>query len=348
MGIGGVETGTRDIANYLNKKKIENYILCERSKDNLKDKNLNIIYLKGHKFKNIFDQNLIKKTLIELIQNKKINLVHISSRAPAFFLVNFLKLKNIKVVTSIHNKYKQGLFIKNWYNSFLQKGDAVIFNSYFVKNTYLHNYSNRSKYYVIPRGIDIDYFKSSNITSQASLNKILLPARISNWKGHEILLKYFSKKEFNLKDKFKLVLISSHHSNYEKKIDQLVKSLNLTKFVLFKKPTLDIKKLYEASFIVINCSTRPEGFGRTISEALSMSKPVLAPNMGGTKEQLSKFDKKLLFEVNSYNSFINSFKYAIDNYASIQKKSRNFVTRNYSSKIMCQKTLEIYLKNINS
>ena len=37
MGIGGIETGVRDIAKYLNKKKIDNYILCENS-----DKNFNI------------------------------------------------------------------------------------------------------------------------------------------------------------------------------------------------------------------------------------------------------------------------------------------------------------------
>jgi len=29
MGIGGVETGVRNIAEYLHKKKIRNYILCE-------------------------------------------------------------------------------------------------------------------------------------------------------------------------------------------------------------------------------------------------------------------------------------------------------------------------------
>ena len=34
MGIGGIETGVRDIAKYLNKKKIDNYILCENSNKN--------------------------------------------------------------------------------------------------------------------------------------------------------------------------------------------------------------------------------------------------------------------------------------------------------------------------
>ena len=175
----------------------------------------------------------------------------------------------------------------------------------------------------------------------------MLPSRISSWKGHDNLLKFYLRKEFNLRDQFKLVFISSHQSKYEKRIDLLIKSLSLSKFVLFKKPTLDIKKLYEESFIVINCSTRAEGFGRTISEALSMKKPVIAPNMGGTKEQLLKFDKKLLFDVESYSSFVKSFKYVNDNYTHIVKNSRDFVIENFSSEKMCKETLKIYLRNFN-
>ena len=53
MGIGGIETGVRDIAKYLNKKKIDNYILCESSNKNLKIKGLKIIKLDNSKFKNI-------------------------------------------------------------------------------------------------------------------------------------------------------------------------------------------------------------------------------------------------------------------------------------------------------
>ena len=347
MGIGGVETGSRDISKYLSKNKIKNYILCEKNKNNIKDKNLSIIYLNDLKFKNIFDQYKIKKHLKKIIQKKGINLVHISSRAPAFFLVNFLRKQNIKIVTSVHNKYKPGFFLKNWYNSYLHKGDAVIFNSNFVKNTYLKKYSDKSKLFVIPRGIDTDYFQSSSAKKKDNIKKILLPSRISSWKGHDNLLNFYIRKEFNLRDQFKLVFISSHQSKYEKRIDILIKNLNLTQFVLFEKPTLDIKKLYDDSFIVINCSTRPEGFGRTISESLSMKKPVLAPNIGGTKEQLLKFDKKLLFDVSSYSSFVKSFKYAIDNYANIIQKSRNFVNKNYSSEKMCKKTLEVYLRNFN-
>ena len=154
MGIGGIETGVRDIAKYLNKKKIDNYILCESSNKNLNIKGLKKIKLDNLKFKNIFDQNKIKIQIKQLIKQKRINLVHISSRAPAFFLINFIKNLNVKVVTSVHNKYESKSFLKDWYNSFLLKGDAIIFNSNFVKKTYENYLNEKTKQHVIPRGVD--------------------------------------------------------------------------------------------------------------------------------------------------------------------------------------------------
>ena len=71
MGIGGVETGVRNIAEYLDKKKIKNFILCESSKKNLKSEKLDIIYLKNLSFKNFLDQKKIKIFLKKLIKQKK-------------------------------------------------------------------------------------------------------------------------------------------------------------------------------------------------------------------------------------------------------------------------------------
>jgi len=197
MGIGGIETGVRDISKYLNKKNIDNYILCESSNKNFNVKGLKIIMLDNLKFKNIFDQNNIKIQIKQLIKKKRINLVHISSRAPAFFLINYIKNLNIKVVTSVHNRYESKSFLKDWYNSFLLKGDAIIFNSNFVKKTYENKFDDKTKLHVIPRGVDTNYFSPSK-KKQLEKN-ILIPSRISSWKGHELLLNYFSLLEQNIK-----------------------------------------------------------------------------------------------------------------------------------------------------
>ncbi len=345
MGIGGIETGVRDIANYLNKKNIANYILCESSNKNFNIKGLKLIKLDNLKFKKIFDQNKIKIKLKQLIKEKRINLVHISSRAPAFFLINYIKNLGIKVVTSVHNKYESKSFLKDWYNSFLLKGDAIIFNSNFVKKTYENNFNVKTKLHVIPRGVDTNYFSPSK--KKLIGKNIFIPSRISGWKGHEILLNYFSLLSQKYQDLFNIHLISLNESKEEKKIKLLINKLKLSKKVIIHKPTLEINKLYQEAYLIVNTSKRPEGFGRTISEALSSAKVVIAPNQGGTKEQLSKFDRKLLFNVNSFNSFEKAFKYALKNYQSISRRGRNYVKKNYSSAVMCKKTFDVYNELVN-
>ena len=345
MGIGGVETGVRNIAQYLNSKNIENYILCESNNKNLEDNNLNIIYLKNLKYKNIFDQTKIKTFIENFIKEKKINLIHISSRAPAFFLIKFLKKLNCKTVTSVHNKYKSENFLKSWYNNHLLKGDHVIFNSNFVKNSYEKFNLSKNKFTVVLRGVDIKYFQCQKQISLDHQNYIFMPSRISNWKGHDLLTYHYKKLPKKYKDKFKLLFISSHSTNEEIKLDKIIRENSLNSHINFTKPTLDIKRLYEKSFLTINMSKRPEGFGRTISESLSMSRPVIAPDCGGVKEQLEFFDTNLLFKVDSYNSFKKSLDYAINNHKRIQKKSRDFVKEKFSSNLMCKNTLKIY-KNL--
>ena len=347
MGIGGVETGVRNIADYLNKQNIKNFILCEKSKENFKNENFDIFYLNNLRFKNPFHQNKIKIIIKKIILKYEINLVHISSRAPAFFLLNYLKKFNIKLVTSIHSKYSQENFIKAWYNSYLLKGDHVIFNSYFVKNSYLKLLDLEKKSSVISRGVDLNYFRSNKILDNIKIKFLFIPSRISGWKGHDLLINYFSKLPQKYKSSYKLLFISSHSSNYELKLDELINKKRLSNYIEFIRPTLDIKNLYEISFLVLNFSIRPEGFGRTISEALSMRRAVIAPNFGGTKEQLEFFDKNLLFDIGSFRSFKRSLDYAISNHKDITKKSRSYVKKHYSSLLMCQKTLEIYNKLIS-
>ena len=346
MGIGGVETGVRNIADYLNKKKISNFILCESSKKNLKSDNLNVIYLKNLNFKNLFKQKQIKIFLKNLIKQKKINLVHISSRAPAFFLIKFLKKLDVKIVTSVHNKHKSENFLKSWYNNHILLGDHIIFNSHFVRDSYESLLLPHMRSSVISRGIDITNFKSKKNFNNKK-NYLFVPSRISSWKGHDLLLDYFVQLPKKYKEKYKLLFISSHSSNDEINIDAIIKKNNLNKNIEFIEPTLDIKKIYELSSLVINISIRPEGFGRTVSEALSMSCPVIAPNMGGTKEQLENFNPKLLFDIKSFKSFLKALEYALNNHKGVTKNARKFVKENYSADLMCKNTLEIYQNLIN-
>ena len=119
LKFGGVERGVIDIMRFLNRKKIKNYILCESfNPDIIKSKEKKQIFtIYNYKFKNFFSFFKLNDELKKLIEKKKINLIHISSRAPAFIFYNLIK-KNEKItyITGYHNPYS-GDSIKKYYNS---------------------------------------------------------------------------------------------------------------------------------------------------------------------------------------------------------------------------------------
>ena len=344
LGFGGVETGVKNLHKYLNSYENTSIVLCQEILDLTYEKDKKVF--ESHlSFKSPFNILKIKKILKEIIEKFKINIVHISSRAPAFYYANYLKQNfNIKLITSIHNPFENKNFLKNFYNKSLLKGDVIICNSYFVKDYIERKYSPSKKIIPIVRGIDVSYFKDIKKKEVKNLKNFVLfnPSRVTRWKGHLNLLKQFLHFENNLKNQITLKFISNHSSKYELELDNFIKKNSLSSKVIFEKPTNEIKKLYLNSDIVINSSINPEGFGRTISESLALNIPVVGPNLGGVKEQLEIFDKNLMYKVYSSESLQKALRYIIKNYFVISLKSRDFVIKNFSLEKMINKTLEVY------
>ena len=355
LGTGGIERGVLDTFRYLHGINIKNYIFCENyNSELLKDHELKFVFKTNNKkFKNIFNQNSIKKQLNEIISNCQINLIHISSRAPAFFLHKFIKNLSITYVTSFHNPYRHQNFIKKYYNSFLLKGDKVIANSFFTKDHILKYYNSNKEIIVIQRGVDLSYFDPKLIEPKTpnelklTLNigpndKIfILPSRLTSWKGHQLFLKNLSNLKLNDDYPFKIIFFS----NDKILINILKKSatdLGLKNNLIILNETSDIRIYYSLCDLVISSSTKPEGFGRTVSEALAMGKLLIAPNQGGTKEQLEAFDKNLLYDISSLQSFKKALMYALSNLENDKNKRRDYIISNFSLDSMIRKTIEVY------
>ncbi len=344
LGFGGVETGVKDIHNYLNQNSHKSFILCQKIIDQKYFLNDSIFEL-NCSFKNPLNYFKIKKKINFIIKKYKINIVHISSRAPAFYFSKlFENNKGIKLIISIHSPLKKTNFLKNYYNSFSFKGDLVICNSYYVKDIVQKNYNLNKKIIVIERGVDTNYFKNDSNLNKIDYDNIIIfnPSRITSWKGHVNLLKNFSKISSDLQKKIKFKFISSHKSKYEKELDNYINQNQLKEKIIFKKPTNEIKQEYLESNIIINSSIYPEGFGRTISESLALNIPAIATNFGGCREQLIRFNDNLLFDKNSYSSLEYSINYVMKNYTNLSSHSRKFVLDYYSLDKMIKKTIDVY------
>ena len=319
LGYGGAETGCYDIAHYLYENDCQSYIITSGGELTkfVKKKKVKLIRLPVQS-KNplIMLINALLISLIILFLN--INIVHARSRAPAWSCLLATKITRRKFVTTFHGTYNFKSKIKKFYNSVMVRSDLIIAGSNFIFSHIKENYSeyltDDKRLLVIFRGINTDYFDPSTTleTDEDNLFKswqlqvgkkvILMPGRLTFWKGQEIFLEALNKVNIQLgNETFIAVILGSDQgrSLYKKKLIRLSEQHRLNKQIIFIDNCKNMPLAYKISDFVVSASIEPEAFGRVSVEAQSMQKLILASNIGGSKETIIDNKTGLLFEASN-------------------------------------------------
>ncbi|HEY8683466.1 MAG TPA: glycosyltransferase, partial [Rhodanobacter sp.] len=75
---------------------------------------------------------------------------------------------------------------------------------------------------------------------------------------------------------------------YLAELNELVRVRGVTSQVVLTPPRNDIRDIYAISALILQLSNKPESFGRTVIEALSLCRPVLGYAHGGVGELLAE------------------------------------------------------------
>ena len=225
LGYGGAETGCYDLAHFLPEQGWKSYIITSGGAL-LKfiDKKKVKVFRLPVKSKNPFLilLNAIIISFIIVIYN--INIIHARSRAPAWSCFLAAKLTFRKIVTTFHGTYNFNNRIKKFYNSIMVRSDLVIAGSNFIFSHINDNYGNfflenKRKLLVIFRGINTNYFNPQKILprkldkfskeNNIDRNKfiILLPGRLTYWKGQKIFVEALKLLSENLLQHFTVLII---------------------------------------------------------------------------------------------------------------------------------------------
>lgn len=366
LGFGGAETGCYDLAHFLAEQKCKSFLITsggELLKFVRKDK-IKIIRLPVHS-KNpiIMIVNSIIIFFIILFYN--IDIVHARSRAPAWSCLWACFFSRKKFVTTFHGTYNFSTKLKFFYNSVMTRSKLIIAGSNFIFNHINENYKKylnpKKKLMVIFRGINLEYFNSKNVSEKKinnlaqtwNINKnnfiILLPGRLTKWKGQEMFVEALSliiEKSNN----FHAVILGSDQGRdiYFKKLLLLVERYRLGRKITFIKNCKEMPIAYKLADIVVSSSIEPEAFGRVAVEAQAMNKPIIASNLGGSKETVLNGRSGILYKsgdskelANVINKLMNMNKESLD---FMGEQGRNNVEKKFNVDQMCQTTFTEYKK----
>ena len=372
LGYGGSETGCYDLAHYLVENDCSSYIVTSGGEllRYVNKKKVKVIRLPVHSKNPIlmFFNSLI---LIFIILFFNISIVHARSRAPAWSCLLATKVTRRKFVTTFHGTYNFNGFMKKFYNSVMLRSDLIIAGSNFIFSHINENYSEylinlKKKFLVIFRGINTDYFNSNTIKqleenkliSFWNINKnkkiILFPGRLTSWKGQEMFIEAINlvNKEID-PETFNVVILGSDQGRkiYKQKLLRLVEQHRLANQVKFIDNCKNMPVAYKISDLIVSSSIEPEAFGRVSIEAQSMEKPIIASNIGGSKETIANDKTGFLFEAGKPASLskkiIEVLQLDETTLKFLGNEGRKNVIKKFNIEKMCFSTYLEYKKLIN-
>ena len=240
--------------------------------------------------------------LRRLLRELKPDIVHARSRLPAW--VGWWALRGISprphFITTVHGFNSPGR-----YSSILLRAERVIVVSQTLRDYVLSHYRwlEPGRVRVIPRGIDQDAFPYGHrpddawqkaffaeFPALAGAPLLTMPARGTRLKGHHDAIELLADlKRRGIEARLLLLgVVEPGREAYVAELQELIRLRGVTSQVVLSPPRDDIRDIYALSALVLQLSNKPETFGRTVIEALSLCRPVLGYAHGGAGELLAE------------------------------------------------------------
>ena len=232
------------------------------------------------------------------------DIVHARSRLPAW--LGWWALRGIRgrgrtphFVTTAH-----GLNSPSRYSAIMARGERVICVSRSVRDYLLAHYpaADPARLVVIPRGIDPLAFPRAPRPDRAARAALaaqhpqldgdgpllLLPGRGTRLKGHADAIALLARlRACGLDARLWMPgVVQAGREAYLAELEEMAFDAGTEGTVAMSEATSDMAAAYAGSDLILQLSRKPEAFGRTVIEALSVGRPVLGWAHGGVGELL--------------------------------------------------------------
>ncbi|ANG61214.1 glycosyl transferase [Marinobacterium aestuarii] len=237
------------------------------------------------------------------LREEKPDILHLRSRMPAWVAWHAWKGlpedSRPHLVTTVH-----GLHSVSGYSAVMCRGERVIAVSKTVEGYIRDNYpqTDMSRVRRIYRGIDPLEFPHGYRPEPAWLERwtseypalvgkrvLTLPGRLTRLKGHNDFIDLMQVLKTAGMPVHGLIVGAEDPKRqaYAQEIRTRIEALDLGADITLTGGRDDIRDIYALSDLVLSLSTKPESFGRTVAEALSLGVPVAGYAHGGVGEILA-------------------------------------------------------------
>lgn len=296
--------------------------------------------------------------LVNLIWREGVDLVHARSRMPAWLAWRAAVRNRVPFVTTFHQRPAAATAVKRLYNSVMVRGDRVIAISHYVAERLVADYGlDPARLRVIQRGVDVGLFDPDRVSAERMVRLarawrvpdgvpvIMLPARVTQWKGHGLLVDALARLE---RGSFHCLMVGEDggRRSVRAALEPKIARLGLTPHIHFVGRCDDMPAAYKMADVVVSASLDPEPFGRVMIEAQAMGRPIVAADHGGARETVLAGETGWLVRPNDAEALAAGLRaaLALDPGARQRLAARAVahVREHFSRYQMCARTLAVY------
>ena len=276
-------------------------------------------------------------------------ILHARSRMPAW--ICWLAWRRMpenrrpRFVTTVHGLYSVGR-----YSAIMTRGERVIAVSDTARRYIAENYpgADLGKITRIYRGVDQTQFHRGFQPSEDWLDRwwqdyadcdgkclIALPGRLTRLKGHGDFIDVIERLRTTHPHAVGLVVggIDPRHRAYADDLKRRGRG------IVFTGHRTDLREIMAISSAVVSLSQKPESFGRTVLEALSLGTPVVGYDHGGVGEVLSHLYPEGRAPVGDTDAVAAKLAAILDDPVVAGQSVRNY---DFDVERMCVETLSLY------
>lgn len=351
LNVGGVETGTLDLARYLVKLGHKAVVVSAGGElvSDLESFGAVHYQLPVHK-KSLFTIVRTIPCLVEIIKKEGIDIVHARSRVPAWIAYFACRRTNRAFITTCHGYYK-----KHPFSYVMAWGRRVIVLSNIIARHMIDDFATpHERLRLIPRSVDLEKFKyvSPDKKRKDEFNVGII-GRITPIKGHLHFIKAMAYVA-RVVPRLKVWIIGSAPASreaYKEQVQVLVRRLGLWHCTQFLGNQKDIPAILAHLDLLVLATTSHEAFGRVIVEAQASGVPVVATRVGGVVDIIEDQKTGLLVPpadprsiaeaaIRIFNDTELSRNLAENAYEKVKEK--------YNVELMVSKTLEVYKEALSN
>lgn len=345
LNVGGVETGTLDLAKYLIKAGHKAVVVSNGGELVKELESFGAIHyqLPVH-IKSMFTMLKTVPKLAEIIKREEIDIVHARSRVPAWIAYFACRKTNTVFITTCHGYYKKHpfSFAMGW-------GRRVIVLSNVIARHMIEDFGvPRERIRLIPRSVDLERFRyvSPDVKRKEEFNVGII-GRLTPIKGHLHFVKAMAYVARSV-PRLKIWIIGDAPRSkeaYKEQVQVLVKRLGLWHSTQFLGNQRDIPAILAHLDLLVLTTTSHEAFGRVIVEAQACGVPVVATRVGGVIDIIEDQKTGLLVAPGDPASIAQS---AIKIYKDVElsrtlaENAYKKVKEKYNIGLMAENTIGVY------